>query len=138
MLYASASHLNGSLNGPFSFNFISFNIIHTQKTLKQMKIHLFTIIKKSKNKNLQFYPGSAEGAGGETPSEPYVAMCDAHASEVALFHVKVLKIFHQKKIAALWKETSSFFNISACEYLISFQRFYPLNIKYFFSLLWRF
>ena len=26
-------------------------------------------------------PGSAEGAGGETPSEPYVAMCDAHANQ---------------------------------------------------------
>ena len=50
-------------------------------------------------------PGSAEGAGGETPSEPYVAivaMCDAHANEVALFLAKVLEIFHEKKITALW------------------------------------
>ena len=46
--------------------------------------------------------GSAEGAGGETPSEPYVAMCDAHANEVALFLAKVLEIFHEKKITALW------------------------------------
>ena len=70
-----------------------------------------------------------QGAGGETPSEPYVAMCDAHANEVALFHAKVLKLFHEKKITALWKETLSFFNICTCEYVISFQRFYPLNIK---------
>ena len=56
-------------------------------------------------------------------------MCDAHANEAALFHAKVLKIFHEKKITALWKETSSFFNISTCEYAISSQRFYPLNIK---------
>ena len=68
--------------------------------------------------NHLFISGSAEGAGGETPSEPYVAICDAHANEVALFHAKVLKIFHEKKITALWKETLSFFNISTCEYVI--------------------
>ena len=67
---------------------------------------------------------------------PYVTMCHAHANEVALFHAKVLKIFHEKKITALWKETLSFFNICTCEYVISFQRFYPLNMK--LSLLWRF
>ena len=50
----------------------------------------------------EFSSGSAEGAGGETPSEPYVAMCDAHANEVALFLAKVLEIFHEKKITALW------------------------------------
>ena len=42
---------------------------------------------------------------------------------------KVLKLFHEKKITALWKTTWSFFNMCTCKYAISFQEFNSSNVQ---------
>ena len=64
-----------------------------------------------------FLAGSAEGAAGET----FMSQCVMHMQTRLRFSfevAKVLKIFHEKKIAALWKEMLSIFNISTYKYAI--------------------